>query len=206
MNSKGVTATEHLTEMSAKTFGGVFEVLKDECEFDRMIILAPHGGNIEPGTSDQAKTMYYDLFNRNHQVTLWMLNGYMPGGGAFERFHVPSCEFEAEDFPKLSTVLDRNYAFSLAFHGCKGDTVYVGGTAGNSLKNEVVSAIMNAVHGNIAIEVVSSGPYGGVSPDNIANRLARESIQIEQPRALRDGVASLAIAYALADLFADKLR
>lgn len=205
MNSKGVTATDHLTEMSAKTFGGVFEEVKDESCFDRMIILAPHGGDIEPGTSDQAKTMYYDLFNRNCQVTLWVLNGYMPGGGAFRRFHVPSSEFEVEDFPKLGALLSRNYAYSFAFHGCKGSTAFVGGTADDGLKNEVACAI-NAVHGDIAIEVISSGPYGGVSPNNIVNKLSKQSVQIELPRALREGVTSLAIAYALADLFAGRLR
>lgn len=204
MNSRGITAKEHLTEISAKTFGGFFEVLKDECELDRLVILAPHGGNIEPGTSEIAQAMYYDLFNKSRHVTLWMLNGYSPGGGAFERFHIPSDEFESEDFPKLGCILGRNYAQSIAFHGCKDDTVYVGGTADNGFKSEVAEAIFGAIHGNIALEVVSNGPYAGTSTNNIVNRLSSSSIQIELPRRIRDGIGSLEIACSLSSLFASR--
>lgn len=202
-NSKGVSAVT-LTEMAAKTFGGVYEFLKDEFEFDRLVILAPHGGEIEPYTASIAKLMYYTLFNRGVPAALWIVQAYRPGGGAYAMYHVPSTEFDTQSFPKLGTLLGRNFRFSISIHGTKGSQVLVGGTAEGWFKEEIAELIIGVTGNLLETVIVSEGPHAGVHPDNVVNRFSKCSIQLELPMNVRKSYGT-ELAYALAEFYRTRI-
>ena len=105
------------------------------------------------------------------------------------------------------TIIQRNFAYAVAFHGFKPDSgqqgILIGGGADEGLKCEIKSAIENAIVGS-GIEVKIATPqdhYNGDDPRNIVNRLANgNGIQIEQSKAARDGFWQI-IAHAVTAVY-----
>ena len=170
-----------------------------------LVALAPHGVAIEIGTDEQAA-----LVARELRACAWICKGWKPGGGAFERWHIASTDIHEASFPKLATLAQRRFRHAVAFHGCDGREIIVGGAANETLKQMVASAVTYAVRTS-TIPVRVAGPddhYGGDDPRNIVNRLTASGsggLQLEQPLAARERYAT-AIAEAVVSVYRSLLR
>ena len=135
-------------------------------------IIAPHGGKIEPGTSDIARKIATERFN------YYCFEGIKKENNG--RLHITSHNF---DEPMAVKMLSGSHIV-VAIHACTGNErfVYLGG----------LDIVLKAV---IAKELESRGiivPKGhekfkGLNPDNICNRGAnKKGVQLEITRGLRD--------------------
>jgi phage replication-related protein YjqB (UPF0714/DUF867 family) len=198
---------QRLDDGQAREAGELVERLCDDGSH-HLIVIAPHGGDIEPGTDEQARHVANRL--RDHSASLWLCRGWRPGGGAFARWHITSTEIHPAGFPLLTSVMSRRFTYAVAFHGFDGPPdVLIGGTAPPSLKLAVREAISAKLEGK-GVEVRVATPddvFGGDDPENLVNRLTIErafGIQIEQSEEARDRHGQ-DIAEAVADVYASRL-
>jgi len=169
-------ATRHLAETDA---GHQTELLYDDGANDEVLVCAPHGGGVEPGTAETALGLATGLGG----TTCWARLGYHEDS-AFDAWHTPSTEIDPEDHPLLSRIADRAFDTVVSVHGLADDGVLVGGAAPEQRKQALASGLAAAV--DATVRTVDSGPYGGVSPDNVANRLAADGcLQIEAGPSVR---------------------
>lgn len=194
-----------LTDAEAENQGEFVERL-DEYGSGGLVVLAPHGGMIENYTDEQAERVFAQLSGAGKAVSAWRCKGWRTGGGAYTAWHITSTEIHRASFPLLNAIGDIGFAYSVAFHGYGESTVAVGGAATSALKEEVATAIQNALGQDHEVEVVTDGPYAGTSSANLCNWLVATGagIQIEQPSDVRSGHWQ-AVADAVATVFAGKL-
>ncbi len=174
-----VTRSE-LDDERAAAEGELVERLSDDGRQRDLIALAPHGGQIEPHTDEQAQLVASTLGRSS-----WRCKGWKPDGGARARWHITSSDIDPASFPLLHAVAGRRFRHAVSFHGFEGNGILIGGAAPDDLKHTVCCAIDEAL-GDIDIDVRIAGPndpLGGDDPANIVNRLTvgrRHGIQIEQ--------------------------
>lgn len=198
-----------LDDTEAERLHEFVERLSDDGTHRGLIVLAPHGGDIEPHTDTQADRVAEQL--AEHGVSSWRCKGFGPAdGGAARLFHITSTDIDEASFPALASVIGRRFRYAVAFHGFSDDEILVGGGAPFRLKAEIAAEIEGAVSG-AGIPVRIAGPndvLGGDSPRNIVNRLTanrRNGIHIEQ--SLRGRAEhGIAIADAVAAVFAPRLE
>jgi phage replication-related protein YjqB (UPF0714/DUF867 family) len=135
-------------------------------------IIAPHGGKIEPKTSDIAAGIARDQFNS------YCFEGLKPTGN--RSLHLTSHNF---DEPQALELLARSQIV-VAVHACKDEkaVVYPGGR-----DEELMEAITKELKA-AGIPVVNQHiKYQGLNPANICNRgLSGRGAQLEISRGLRD--------------------
>jgi phage replication-related protein YjqB (UPF0714/DUF867 family) len=154
-----------------------------------LIAIAPHGGDIERHTDDQAERLAARLSSRG--ASWWRCRGYRSGGDAFATWHITSTDLDERSFPLLASVMSRHYADAVAFHGFDGSEVLVGGAAPLALRESIRASIEASLAGS-GIDVVMAGPndeFGGDDPRNIVNRLTgskASGVQIEQSLVARE--------------------
>lgn len=188
------------TEAQAELHGELIEQLEDDGEAAGLVVLAPHGGQIESYTDRQAELVRSGLLAKG--VSMWRCKGWKRGGGAYQRWHITSPEINEASFPRLQKIIERRFALAVAFHGFGEAGILVGGAAPGPLRNEIKAAIESAVAGS-GIPVRIPQPeeqYGGDDPRNIVNRLCEQNgVQIEQSSEARQGYWQ-AIADAVASV------
>jgi phage replication-related protein YjqB (UPF0714/DUF867 family) len=203
------------TVEEAKRGEKLLELLDDEGRPDGLLVLAPHGGDIEPFTDDQAghvRDLLADI-----GVSCWRCQGFKPDGGAVARWHITSTDISSASFPRLATVDGRGFRHAVSFHGFATDPdrpdVLVGGAAPDALKRVVRAVIAAAVAGaGLRVEIAGRGdPLGGDEDRNLVNRLTadgRSGIQVEQQPHARAGTLPgstvprwQAVAAAVADVY-----
>ena len=145
--------------------GHVTELLYDDGETDDTLVLALHGGDVEPGTAEQA----VELATRLPDATCWARLGY-DDGGAFEAWHPPSKEVRPADHPLLDRVAERRFDTVLSLHGRADEVDVVGVAPDGAAKRTVRDRLAEALP--VPVRTASDGPYGGVHPENPANWLA----------------------------------
>jgi phage replication-related protein YjqB (UPF0714/DUF867 family) len=217
-----------LDDDDAKAYSEFVEHLADDDYNRELVVIAPHGGDIEERTGDQAQYVAQQL--TSNCVSVWMCKGFKKGGGAFARWHITSTDISEESFPKLKTIYGRQFKFAIAFHGWGGDSICIGGSEPDpdhpdclkeeiSLKEEIKCAIEKAVSGSesdpdgLKIEVVLGGDgdkrcpqnFNGNNPRNIVNRLGTIGVQIEQCEKARNDRYRLKIADAVVKAIRPKL-
>jgi phage replication-related protein YjqB (UPF0714/DUF867 family) len=136
-----------------------------------LLILAPHGGSIEPGTSEIARAI------AGEDLSLYCFEGIRARGN--DRLHIVSTRF---DEPSCLQLLARS-RIAVAIHGCADSEriVYVGG-GHRELRIRVAQALTDA--GFTAPE--ETGRHSGEDPMNICNRAtAAMGLQLEIGRGLR---------------------
>lgn len=182
-------ATAKLSDKSAKSASEFIERIDDSGKHQGLLVMAPHGGNIEINTDRQARQVLESL--PGHDVSSWCCKGYLQGGGSYDRWHVTSTTIHPKSFPGLAKVTKRDYAYSVAFHGMKDSGVLIGGRAPNSLK-EMLRQEIKAALGNDGGPVTIAGkdhPKGGYSLKNVANWVTAGGtggIQLEQSLLVRE--------------------
>ena len=137
------------------------------------LVLAPHGGGIERGTSEIARAIAGADFN------LYLFEGLKPSGNV--ALHITSRRF---DEPSCLDILS-GCDLVVAVHGCKGEIeqVLLGGLD-QTLKRQISDSLRN--HG---VHVESSGhAFPATDPMNICNRgRTAQGVQLELSSALRRG-------------------
>ena len=143
----------------------------------RVTIIAPHGGKIEPRTSDLAERVSGDNYN------YYCFEGIKDKDNAC--LHITSHRFDEPggvDLVSKSRVV-------VAVHACTGTAglVHIGG-----LNQELGRMIADELQGR-AITVSSDHPrFQGANPDNICNRGSTGAgVQLEITRDLRDDLQKL---------------
>ncbi|MBQ2262466.1 MAG: poly-gamma-glutamate hydrolase family protein [Loktanella sp.] len=157
--------------LAAEMRSGVDYRIQCEDRSSFVVILAPHGGTIEPETLQIAQAIAGNTFS------FYAFEALTPG--AHRDFHITSHRF---DEPKaLALVSKAEYA--VAIHGRKDDgtdTVWLGGRA-TALRDAIGAALGRAGFG---AEVNSRLP--GLHETNICNRTrSGEGTQLELARSLR---------------------
>jgi phage replication-related protein YjqB (UPF0714/DUF867 family) len=124
-----------------------------------VLIVAPHGGSIEIGTTELAELIAGDDYS------LFAFNG-LKLRGRNRDLHITSHHF---DHPECVALAAR-HAVVLGVHGCKGDSsqIYVGG------RDDELAALLTARLQAESLPVAAPGhKYPGRNPLNICNRGAR---------------------------------
>lgn len=137
----------------------------------RFAIIAPHGGGIEPGTSELTKAI------AGNQFSYYTFDGIRPKGN--ERLHITSTLFDEPMCLKMVNASE----IVVAIHGCagKGKFIYLGGLH-NELKNILFSELGKAGFDTRLAE----SNYAGTQLQNICNRgRERRGVQIEISDGLR---------------------
>jgi phage replication-related protein YjqB (UPF0714/DUF867 family) len=138
-----------------------------------VLIVAPHGGNIEIGTTEFA-----DLI-AGTEYSLFAFNG-LKRRGRNRELHITSHNFDHPECVALAAY----HPVVLAVHGCKGDSsqIYVGGLDGELtalLTERLIAAGLPAT--------ATGHRYPGRNPLNICNRGARaRGAQLELTLDLRE--------------------
>jgi phage replication-related protein YjqB (UPF0714/DUF867 family) len=196
-----------ISEERAEDEGEFIERLRDDGRQSRLIVIAPHGGEVEPFTDRQAERVRSTLGVR--RASAWRCKGWDDGAGAFDSWHITSTDISEASFPRLRSVISRGFAHALAFHGFEEDEILVGGTAAPPLKEEIRCALERATAPS-SIRVRIAGPgeeFGGDDPCNVVNRLSaggEGGIQIEQSLVARTNHWD-AIADAVAGVYEPRL-
>ena len=186
------------------------ERLEDNGTHTGLVVIAPHGGDIEPHTDQQAERVASRLAAKG--VSLWRCKGFK-GEAAFARWHITSTDIHEASFPRLSSIISRGFTYAVAFHGFDDPEIpfdiLIGGAAPYSLKQEIATAMKGAITGSdITVHITSQDEkFGGDSLKNIVNRLTTNGangIQIEQSTRARS-IRWQDIADAVADVYTPKL-
>jgi phage replication-related protein YjqB (UPF0714/DUF867 family) len=135
-------------------------------------IIAPHGGKIEPGTSDIARRIASNRYN------YYSFEGIKKENNRC--LHITSHNF---DEPMAVRMVSKSLIV-VAIHACTGHErfVYLGG-----LDNMLKVAITDELGSRGVIVPNEHGRFKGLNPDNICNRGAnKQGVQLEITRGLRD--------------------
>jgi phage replication-related protein YjqB (UPF0714/DUF867 family) len=191
---------------------GFFEVADDDGKQAYFIAIAPHGGDIEEHTDEQAADAVRELTTAGFQASLWFCKGDGDQAkGAFDRWHITSTDIHPACFPLLQRLMSRTFCYGVAFHGFQRkedeSDVYIGGAASQSLKIVIERALNNL---DLPIKVKISTyddnlKFQGFSPENLINRLAASGIHLEQSLEARKKFHG-EIACAVAKVFASRWR
>ncbi|MBK7969249.1 MAG: poly-gamma-glutamate hydrolase family protein [Bacteroidetes bacterium] len=148
------------------------EIIINDRESD-FLIFSPHGGGIEPGTSEIC-----NWFNKA-PYSVYMFNGK---GDKCKELHITSTSF---DEPKLVKLLSR-HQYSISFHGMTDylakqiqADIYIGGLNKNLIKATAKNLNINgfSVKSNLTFK---NQRLGGTEIDNITNRCkSNMGMQIE---------------------------
>ncbi len=136
-----------------------------------IVVIAPHGGGIEQGTSEIARAV------AGQDLSLYCFNGLRRIGN--QALHITSTRF---DEPHGLALIARS-RFVIAIHGLQGEStaIYVGGRD-EVLKGKLLQALRDA--GFPAR--LARGRHAGTHPANVCNRGATGcGVQLEITRGLR---------------------
>jgi phage replication-related protein YjqB (UPF0714/DUF867 family) len=136
------------------------------------LIATPHGGGIEPGTSEIANAI------AGFAHSLYIFEGIRSSGNNI--LHITSTQF---DDPQLLKLLNSAKSV-LALHGCSGNEqiAYVGGLL-DEVRDKIIEKLNQA---GIKAEISSDRSLQGRDANNICNKgTLRKGIQIELSESLR---------------------
>jgi phage replication-related protein YjqB (UPF0714/DUF867 family) len=188
------------------------EVAKEHERPAYFIAIAPHGGEIELHTDEQAAEAFGKLIAAKLPAAMWFCKGDGDEAkGAFDRWHITSTDLNPACFPLLQSLMSRRFCYGVAFHGFQrkeGEAdVYIGGAASRSMKMDIEEAL-NDLHLpiNVKISTRDDAPqFQGFSPENIINRLTTSGIHVEQSVEARKNF-HVEIARAIAEVFVSRRR
>ena len=163
--------------------GRDFRVAFGDSKVELCLLIAPHGGGIEPGTSDILRAVV-----ETGGWAWYEFAGFLRQGNK-DALHISSTEF---DEPTLMAMLPQT-AFVVAFHGASEAAeplVYIGGKW-NLGRQAMIGSINNASseHGLRAVDAVETAAahLRGLDPSNLTNRGKRgEGVHLEFSRGARN--------------------
>lgn len=162
----------NFAELHAAEGEGAYNIV-DLPRGTHIAVIAPHGGGIEPGTSELARSI------AGSELTTYLFEGRKPRGN--KTLHITSSSF---DEPKgRQTVATANVVVALHGECNKQDSIaYLGG------RDEVLAATIRThlEAAGFSVQKHASRDLQGVSPENICNRgRSGAGVQLELTEALR---------------------
>jgi len=159
----------------AALYGSEREGVAYQCRFrlrkSALAVIAPHGGGIEPGTSEIARAI------AGFQFSYYTFDGLKPHNNS--SLHITSTLF---DDPKCLQLVN-NSEIVVAIHGCAGEekVIHVGGLNAE-LRTRLIDTLMQA-----GFDARVAGlNYAGRQLQNICNRgRSGKGVQFEISEALR---------------------
>ena len=196
------------SQAQARVNSEFIERLTDDGSQANLIAIAPHGGDIEPRTDQQAERVASRL--GAELASSWRCKGWNGDGDPFGTWHITSSDICERSFPRLATVISRGFTAAVSFHGFRRSEILIGGLAPSAFKEDIRTAIADATAGSgIPVNVAEPGEKsGGAEPRNLVNRITADGangIQIEQSLEARSDHWR-AIADAVAEVYRDILR
>ncbi len=179
----------------ARENGGFVERL-DERGSDTLI-LAPHGGGIEPKTDEQAA-----IAGEEAGLTTWRAMGWRVGGGSFTRYRVPSRLLDPASFPELAEIADERFENAVSFNGLCEEGIEVGGNASTAFKQVIADAINDALP---TCAVVAEPVDDFTSDDLLVNRFGDQGVFISQSWNIRRAYAER-VARGVASVFDESIH
>ena len=167
---------ESFAALAAREIEGVHYRIRVETRPSPIAVVAPHGGWIEPGSSEAATA----IAGETHSLYLFeSLFRRAKGDG----LHITSTRF---DEPQALQLV-KSAEIVIGVHGRKNGadeaSIWVGGLHEN-LRDDICAALRTA--GFRAKAVGEGHPLAGRDPANICNKGSRGAgVQLEMPRALR---------------------
>jgi phage replication-related protein YjqB (UPF0714/DUF867 family) len=167
-------------DAAAQSAGQYYETKTDDGSNTVMIVIAPHGGNIEASTdtlATAAKTAL-DAASPNPKATsLWIGKGYGYGSQtSYDRHHISTVDTCVAQNPVLDTLDTRGWSYCIAFHGQDtNNRIDIGCPAA---QNTFVDALVTALQGDAALTGVTIArstdtvEIAGADLNNLGNRLA----------------------------------
>jgi phage replication-related protein YjqB (UPF0714/DUF867 family) len=161
------------------------------------IVMAIHGGGIEPGTSEIAlavagyhpDTLVAAIDNLGLH-DFWLFEGLLPSGNG--KLHVTASHYDEP----IATELVQNARRCISLHGCldteanldteaKNGKIQIGGRD-LELRDIVLEELKIA---KIPAEITTNPMLGGISPDNIANKtIILGGVQLEMGASYRSSL------------------
>lgn len=156
------------------------------------LIMAPHGGNIEPQTSQIAACIAKEKYS------LYLFEGLRTPLSHHE-LHVTSHRCDEPQALKIVGSSDRIVAVHGRKDGDDPETVWLGG-----LDTDIAKVISDELGRAGFATCFPEGLLAGKHPNNICNRNRRSmGVQLELPRTLR---ATLGLSDALNEVFCEAIR
>lgn len=152
--------------------------------FSDVAVIAPHGGGIEPRTSNIARAI------AGEELSLYLFEGIKLSGN-YPALHLTSHRFDEPSCLKLLS----QCSFIVAIHGCSGDgeKVLLGGLD-HSLKLKFADALRQA---RVTVET-DAHLFPATDPNNICNRgKSKKGVQLELTGPLRGSVAEARVVQAV---------
>ncbi|MEP2953557.1 MAG: poly-gamma-glutamate hydrolase family protein [Sulfitobacter sp.] len=166
---------DNFADLSAEMTADLDYRIRAEDRGSAVIILAPHGGTIEPETSLIAEAI------AGSDYSYYLFEALK--AGAHGDFHITSHRFDEPQ--ALELVAEATVA--VAIHGRRDDgteTVWLGGRA-EALRDAIGAALRDA-----GFDAAPNTTLPGVHETNICNRTrSGEGVQLELPRSLRRALA-----------------
>lgn len=130
----------------------------------RVLIIAPHGGRIEPGTSPLAARIAGNAYS------LYQFEGLKPPGQNGD-LHITSHRFDQRD----AVAMAEKSSITLGIHGCNGvRAIFVGGLD-TALRDDLTIALVQA-----GFRATSRGHhFPAAETNNVCNRGSRGGAQLE---------------------------
>jgi phage replication-related protein YjqB (UPF0714/DUF867 family) len=128
------------TREEASRNGGLAEILKDDGEQDRLLVAAPHGGDVERGTHEMAETCFGLFEDDGIPVSLWMLLGYRSPAqelSSYRTWHIGSPMRGRQGYPGLMKIVDREFDVVVGFHRSAYNHIEVGGKIDRDTREQV---------------------------------------------------------------------
>lgn len=155
-----------------------------------ILVAAPHGGRIEPGTSAVCRLI------AGSDLNFYLFEGKKSSGNS--RLHLTSHRFDEPD----GLALARRSSLVITVHACRGTApdIRVGG-----LDTRLGKSIIQALSRRGIPAGPARGRLRGIRPENLCNQgFSRRGVQLEISRGLRDDVKSHGrIAEAVREAIAD---
>ena len=170
--------------------GRDFRIVVERREASDVVVLAPHGGQIEPGTSEVARAIAGTEFSH------YAFEGTKRSCN-YQTLHITSHRF---DEPRCVELLE-DAEIVLAIHGCRGGENFICmGGADTELRSRMSTALQS-----VGYDVRDDGhAYPGDDPNNICNRgRTRKGIQLELSSELRQQAVKLELARAVRSVLRD---
>lgn len=192
-----------LIDAEAKAYSEFIEQLIDDGYNQELAVIVPHGGDVEEGTAEEGERIAEQLSSKC--VSAWICKGYKKGGEAYACWHITSTDISEDSFPGLQTIMNRQFRYVIAFHGWKHNSICIGGSMSDPLKQQIKTEIAKVVPSSIVVDIAGPGStcpddFNGNDQRNIVNRLGTYGVQIEQSEEAREEYGN-AIADAVANVF-----
>jgi phage replication-related protein YjqB (UPF0714/DUF867 family) len=167
----------------SEVYGRDYRVSLIERPRSPVLVVAPHGGTIEIGTSELA----WLIAGEDHN--LFVFDGLKPLGSNRD-LHITSHRF---DHPECLALAAR-CPVTLGVHGCRGEShIYIGG-----LDTELTGLLCSRLNRAGFPASTDGHKYAGRHPENICNRGTRgRGAQLEFTKDFRDPEYRVAIAYTV---------